>query len=326
MFNFKQISYVVTDPELVKRITIRDFDHFVDHSELFVSLDNLVGKSLISLRGQKWKDMRSTLSPMFTSSKMKLMFGLLSNHAGDFFPHFAKKAGSDDKNDIDVLEIFSKFTVDGISTAVLGFEGDCVKNDDSEVYKTVKKMLNDNTSTAGISKVFLGFALPAVYKFFGLQLTSKATYDFFRQVTIGAMNERDRTNTSRTDVIQLMLEVRKGQLKTKETEEANDKELAGFAAHEELNLKTNVKNLQEFIDDDEMWVAQGWIFFIAGFETTSHLLQTLTFHLAKNPEVQEELYREISEVRDALNGKPVTYEALHKMKFMDMVVSEGLRI
>jgi len=48
--------------------------------------------------------------------------------------------------------------------------------------------------------------------------------------------------------------------------------------------------------------------------------------LAKNPEIQEELYREISEVRESLNGKPVTYEALLKMKFMDMVVSEGLRI
>lgn len=70
----------------------------------------------------------------------------------------------------------------------------------------------------------------------------------------------------------------------------------------------------------------GLIFFIAGFDTTSNLLQAITFHLAKNPDIQEELYREVSEVNAELKGQQVTYEALHKMKYLDMVVCEGLRI
>lgn len=48
--------------------------------------------------------------------------------------------------------------------------------------------------------------------------------------------------------------------------------------------------------------------------------------MSKNPDIQDKLYREIIEVAAALNGKPVTYEALHKMKYLDMVVSEGLRV
>lgn len=63
---------------------------------------------------------------------------------------------------------------------------------------------------------------------------------------------------------------------------------------------------------------------MAGFDTTSNLLQSITFHLAKNPDIQEKLYQEIREVSAALNGKQVTYEALLKLKFLDMVVSEGL--
>lgn len=200
--------------------------------------------------------MRTTLSPMFTSSKMKMCYSLLSNHAQDFIKHFEKKAGSNGNNDIDVLEIFSRFTADGISTAALGFEGDCVKNEDSYIYNMVKSMLKDFAGPLGALKFIFGMAFPKLYEALNLQLTSKNTVDFFKRVVIDVMEERDRNNITRPDIIQMMLQVKKGQLQAnKETEES--KEFDGFAAHEELNLKSNVKNLQEIVDDDEYWIAQG---------------------------------------------------------------------
>lgn len=289
------------------------------------NLDRLFGKTLFGMHGQKWKDMRTTLSPMFTSSKMRNSFGLLSNHAQDFIKHFEKKAGSDGTNDINVLEIFSRFTADGIATAALGFEGDCVKNENSFVYQMVKNILRDFTGPIGALKFMFGITFPKLYASLNIQLTSQNTVNFFKRVVIDVMEERDRNNITRPDIIQMMLQVKKGQLQTKDNEETKG-EFDGFAAHEELNMKSNVKNLQEIVNDDEYWIAQGIIFFIAGFDTTSNLLQSITFYLAKNPKVQEELYQEIYEVITSLNGKQVTYEALHKMKFLDMVVCEGLRI
>ncbi len=72
-------------------------------------------------------------------------------------------------------------------------------------------------------------------------------------------------------------------------------------------------------------MAQGFIFFNAGFETTSVLLQVSSYLLAKNKDVQQELINEIDDVVAQLDGKPLTYEALHKMKFLDNVISETLR-
>ena len=37
---------------------------------------------------------------------------------------------------------------------------------------------------------------------------------------------------------------------------------------------------------EEIIVAQGSVFFVAGFETTSNTLSTFAFNLAKHPEVQ----------------------------------------
>lgn len=312
---------MLTDPELVKRVAIKDFDNFVNHNELFADVDTLFGKSLFGMHNQKWRDMRATLSPIFTSSKMKSMFGLLTMHVKDFIVHFDKKAGNGTV-DIDAMEIFARFTADGIATAVLGFEGDCIKNEDSGLFKLAHGMIREFTSFQGMLKFIFGATMPKIYHFFGVQLSSKTTYDFFKRVVIDVMNERERTNVSRPDVIQLMLNVRQGKIKE---DEVNEKETEGFAVQQESVVKSNVKNLQVLVDDDEYWMAQGFIFFFGGFDTTSNLLQSVTFELAANPDVQQELFKEISDVTETLNGKPVTYEILHKMKFLDMVVSEALR-
>lgn len=50
-----------------------------------------------------------------------------------------------------------------------------------------------------------------------------------------------------------------------------------------------------------------------------------TYELAKNPDVQKTLLEEIDSVASTLGGKSISYDVLHKMKFLDMVVSETLR-
>lgn len=49
------------------------------------------------------------------------------------------------------------------------------------------------------------------------------------------------------------------------------------------------------------------------------------YELARNRDVQQELIDEVDAVLSTLNGKPISYEALHKMKFLDQVISESLR-
>lgn len=313
LFMFTDISYIITDPELIKRLTIKDFDHFINHNELLSTFDRVFGKTLFGMQGQLWKDMRSALSPIFTSSKMKTMFGLLNHHVQDFIKHFEAKAGNGTV-DIDAFEVFTRFTADGIATAVLGFEGDCVRNDDSGLFKLCKGIVHSFSSPQAILKFVLGGFFPGAYKYFDVQLNSKVTVDFFKRAVVDVMEERERTNVSRPDVIQLMINV-KNRIRNQEL--LNDTVVDG--------LKASSKNLQAIIDDDEYWLAQGFIFFFGGFDSTSGLLKSMAYELALNPDVQEELYREIIGVNKTLDSEPVTYDSLHSMKFLDMVVSETLR-
>ncbi|KAJ6643387.1 putative cytochrome P450 9f2 [Pseudolycoriella hygida] len=323
LFSFTQAGYMITDPELIKSVMIRDFDHFVNHDQCFNSIDKMFGKSLFALQNQQWREMRMILSPIFSSANMKIMFDLLSHYADDFLIEFKRKA----VGDVDVFDLFSRYTADVTSTAVLGFEGDCVKNDNSEIYKIVKSMKEVFNTFSSMLKFLLFGISSRLYAASGVQLVNKNVIAFLRIVTIDAMRDREQNHISRPDVIQLLLEVRKAKgNRRSQDEEINDDELQNFSAHKEFNVSTNKTTSTLDMTDDDLWVAQTFLLFIAGFHTTTHLLQTLTYELAKNQDVQQELYEEIQDVLVLMCGKPVTFEALHKMKFMDCVISEGLRV
>ncbi|XP_037040468.1 probable cytochrome P450 9f2 [Bradysia coprophila] len=322
-FNFRQINYFITDPELIKRITIKDFEHFTNKDSPMAHADKVFSRILPFLRDKEWTDMRSTLSPIFTSSKMKMMYGLLSDQARDFVNFFEEKSQRGETLEMDAKNIFARFTANGIATSALGFEADCVRNVDSDVFKLVGTFINEATDTLTILKGFLFMTIPSLYKLLGFRLLSKEMYNFFKRVVIDQMDERDRNKTSRPDIIQLMLQLKKGQLRQDKENEVNDKELINFSANVEYEASSKGKSTSQFTDDD--WIAQGFVFFGAGFDTTSTLLQTTCYELMKNPDIQLELYNEIDSVASTLDGRSVSFEALHKMTFLDMVVSEGLR-
>jgi cytochrome P450 family 6 len=63
----------------------------------------------------------------------------------------------------------------------------------------------------------------------------------------------------------------------------------------------------------------GFIWFVAGFETSSSTGSFVLYNLATNPEVQDKLRHEITTVLAKHKGD-VTYEAMQEMKYLNMVV------
>lgn len=79
----------------------------------------------------------------------------------------------------------------------------------------------------------------------------------------------------------------------------------------------------DFTDDDI--VAQSMIFFLAGFTGVANSLSFTMYELAINDNVQDKLAAEVDDVNAQLNGQPISYEQLQKMKYLDGVVTESLR-
>ncbi|XP_071635093.1 cytochrome P450 9e2-like [Temnothorax longispinosus] len=72
-------------------------------------------------------------------------------------------------------------------------------------------------------------------------------------------------------------------------------------------------------------VSQAAMFFFAGFDTSSTLMCFAVHELTVNQGVQDRLRKEVQQHLAEGNGE-ISYESLSKMSYMDMVISETLRM
>ncbi|XP_058462580.1 cytochrome P450 9e2-like isoform X2 [Malaya genurostris] len=326
-YDFMQPIFMLRDPDVIKKITVKDFDFFSDHTPTMtngaaedeVGGDSLFGNSLFALRGQKWRDMRSTLSPAFTGSKMRHMFELVAKCAQSLADFFNSEAKAGEILEYEMKDTFSRFGNDVIATVAFGIEVNSLKDRENDFYVKGKQMLNFQSIWV-LLKVFLMRCAPKLSQKLGIDFSNKNLTDYFKKMIVDNMHQREVHGIVRNDMIHMLMEVRKGSLKHLKDEQ--DQKDAGFATVQESNVG---KTAHGRVWTENELIAQCFLFFLAGFDTVSTAMTFLVYELTTNPEVQNHLYKEIVETNESLNTCPLSYEVLQKMEYMDMVVSEALR-
>ncbi|XP_019700138.1 cytochrome P450 9e2-like [Harpegnathos saltator] len=279
------------DPELIRDVMVKDFDYFPDHRIGSEEIDPLFSKNVFALRGNRWKKMRNTLSPSFTASKMKAMFELISKCSREFVEYLADHPEL--CSSIDTKEAFRRYTTDVIATSAFGISVNSMKDRDNEFFiKGIEATQFGNFKS--MLKFMLFRAFPRLGKMLGISLFRPAMSQFFKNIVAETIRVRKEQGIVRPDMIHLLMQ-------------AQDKE----------NPSVHEMTLDDI-------VAQAFIFFFAGFETSSTLMCFIAHELAVHQDIQERLWEEVEKHFVEDNGE-ITYETLSKMAYMDMVVSEALR-
>ncbi|XP_062563385.1 cytochrome P450 9e2-like [Armigeres subalbatus] len=319
--------FMLRDPEVIKQICVKDFDHFMDRSlpsaedrnEHEQQVEGLFANSIVAFRGQKWKDMRSTLSPAFTGSKIRHMFDLISECSQSMVEHFRSEASAGKRLEYELKEVFSRFCNDVIATVAFGIKVDSLRDPETEFYVKGKELL-DFQSVIIIVKFLLFQAVPWLMRKLNVDFASADLSNYFKGIIKDNMKQREVHGIVRNDMIQILMEVRKGTLK--HTNDDQGTKTTGFATVEESQFG---KSAHSRVWTESELLSQCFIFFIAGLDTVSSCLTFLTYELTLNPDIQQRLYEEITETEEGLAGKSLNYETLINMKYLDMVVSETLR-
>lgn len=88
----------------------------------------------------------------------------------------------------------------------------------------------------------------------------------------------------------------------------------GFTDKDNKNLKFDITEM----------TAQAFVFFLAGFDTSTNQMCAIAHELTLNQDIQKRLQEEIDEVMKKTDGKP-TYYAITSMPYLDAVFFETLR-
>uniref|UniRef100_A0A1I8PP43 Cytochrome P450 n=1 Tax=Stomoxys calcitrans TaxID=35570 RepID=A0A1I8PP43_STOCA len=294
---------VIKDPDLIKQIGVKDFDHFMNHRDFTDPNDNkdLFAASLFLMQNGKWKDMRSTLSPAFTGSKMRSMFQLMNEVAQHTLlflknqPNYIGIQGFE----LEVKDFLTRYTNDIIASTAFGLQVNSYVETENEFYRMGKKMTSF-TFIQGLKFLMFG-KIRKLMKILNIQLFDKESCDYFMRLVLDAMKYRQLHHIHRPDMINLLMEAR-GMIQGEEHTKASNREWS-----------------------DVEIVGQCFLFFFAGFDTSAALSSFTIHELMENKEIQEKLLREIQDVNEQLNGQPPSYESIMGMTYMDMVVRECLR-
>lgn len=235
-------SYQIHDPELVKAITVKDFEHFVNHGFLIdAEMDPLVSRVIFLMNDEKWREMRSILSPLFTGSKMRLMLSLLNDTIGTFISGVREEvtaAGPDQGVEYNLMDVFTCSTNDAIASCAFGMKMNSFKDKNNEFYQAGK------TISYALQNVVLLFQtnFPTICKWLKVKSISDEISQYLRGIVHDNVEQRSKHNIVRNDMIHLMTLLRDGKLES--IAEKEDLQDAGFATVSEFITAKATKKLR----------------------------------------------------------------------------------
>lgn len=287
--------YNPVHPDIIKHIMQVDFDVFSDRGFYFNERDDPLSANLFSLENTKWRNLRQKLSPTFTSGQIKNMFKTLLDISVGLTKLMDQHVGAA----IDIKEAMARYTTDVIASCAFGIECDTLTNPENEFRKYGKKALDADlemfvrvTATQSFPKELL--------RCLGVRMFKSEPANFFRNVVYEVVKYRENNNVCRKDFMQLLLQIKNNKkLPDSESIDSNKEDPSGLTV-------------------DEL-AAQAFIFYLAGFETSSTATSYVMYELALNQKIQDKVRKEI---RDVLKryGEEITYEAVIEMKYMKQVV------
>jgi cytochrome P450 family 6 len=158
IYLFFRPALLVRDRELVKTILTKDFQHFHDRGVYCEPKSDPMSGNLFALTGEPWKNLRSSLTPAFTSGKLKGMFSQIHEVGNELVKLMTPMAQKGEA--IDIRDLAGRYVVDCLASIAFGQEGiSTIENPDHE-FKTNGRRLNDNTNFLQVLRGAAVFVCP----------------------------------------------------------------------------------------------------------------------------------------------------------------------
>lgn len=206
MFVFHKPAIMINDPELIKRVLVKDFNDFAEHYSSSDNHDPLGYYNLFGAKHDLWKKIRTRLSPFFSSGKLKMMYYKLDKISDDLNQYIHRKLGSSDKVELEIKEISALFTTDVIASCAYGVEANSLENPEGEFRCAGRAHLKYALKRQ--LELTAYFMLPQIMKLFNFSFFAKETQKFIKSTIPHVIKERMKSGNKRHDLIDTLIELK----------------------------------------------------------------------------------------------------------------------
>ncbi|EEB11516.1 cytochrome P450, putative [Pediculus humanus corporis] len=253
---------------------------------------------VVGVHGQQWNDFRSKVhQTMMQPSTAKKYLIPLNQITTEFLNRIQENIKSNDELSCDFMEELYKWALESIGKVALDTRLGCL-NKNLEMESEAQIMIDSvKTFFANVAQVELRmpvwriYSTPAWKKYIG-------AFDVFRETCLKYINES-------------MIKLNSKTLKDDDDDDDDDIPLV-----ERILLKTSDPKVATVLALDLLLV---------GIDTTSVAATTIIYHLAKNPEKQEKLYRELYNLLPN-DDDLITEKIISQSVYLSACIKESLRI
>ncbi|XP_031626617.1 probable cytochrome P450 6d5 [Contarinia nasturtii] len=297
-------ALLARDADLVKCILSTDANSFYDRG-IYHNPNDPVANNMLMMTGQEWKTTRGRLTPTFTSGKLKGMMPSIISIGERLREKVAQSA--DTNGIVEIKDLTIRFGLDVIGTVAFGLDVNTLDNP-NDPFRDMERNVNNGQIINRI-RLIGAFFCPKILYMLHMSSLSEDFKSYMVNMVRDTMEYREKHNTSRNDLIQLLMDLRKtGKVK---------------GDNEYEKIEQSNENSEEIMTVEQC-AGQVGLFYLAGFDTTASAIANCLFELSRNPTLMQRLHDEIDEVLKR-HDNVISYESINEMTFLEYCVLESLR-
>lgn len=283
---------VVTDLDQIQSVLVTNFASFTDNGFFINERDDPLSAVVFAMRGQRWRNMRTKLSPTFSNKNTRNMFDLVHATGWEML-QFLEETAVRPQEPFNAKSLAMRFICDSIGSCGFGLNCGAFRERDPQVLRRAEQIMPFSKHLQAywlLTSVYAKWA-----RFLRLCVFPRTVTKYFRALINETVQYREEHRVVRNDFMNILIQMKnKGCLTDDESGEVLDS-----------------------ITGSEL-EAQAFIIFVAGFHTSSVVLSFALFELAGNSTIQERLREEV--LGKLGEDGQLTYDALEGMDYLQQVV------